>query len=205
MKTFSPRILFLIVLVALGTTGALVLSYTPAAAQDPHQKMITSRDLPESAAVSFDGYIHDFTEISHPLNKAEGPDSTYTKLKGSADLYDYSSVYMFSSLLREQRSYVGHWLYVYPTPEQAQKAAELFLQEVENAVPEQATRYHGTSKNKALTGEVRSIVNPEDGVDIFWFVATDGNILSLAMVDGLESETNKEVLQTIFDMDMQEN
>lgn len=205
MKAFSPRILLLTVLVAVGAAGAIILSYTTASAQDPQQKMITLRDLPENAVVSSDGYIRDFTEISHPLHKAEAPDTTDTKIEESADLYDYSSVYMFSSLLREQNAYIANWHYVYQNPEQAQKAAELFLQGVVNEASANAEQYPGVSKNKALTGEVLSIVNPEDGVNIFWFVATDGNILSLAMVDGLESETNKEVLRTMFDMDMQEN
>ncbi len=200
MKIFSLRILILTVLLAIGAAGALVVSSTPASAQDPHQKAIMSRDLPENAEVSFDGYVHDFTKISHPLNTAEVLDSKHEKFKGSVGLYDYSSVYMFTSVLRDQQAFVGHWLYVYQSPEQAQKAAELFLRELENDVYKTTERYHGTSNNKALTGEVFSVISFEDGVEIFWFVATDGNILSLAMVDGLDSETNQEVLRTIFAM-----
>ncbi|MFP4439962.1 MAG: hypothetical protein ACLFVO_22225 [Chloroflexaceae bacterium] len=203
MKAFSPRILLLTILLVVGAAGAIVLSHTIASAQDPHQTMLTLRDLPENAVVSSDGYIRDFTEISHPLHKAEPLDSADTQVEKSADLYDYSSVYMFSSLLREQKAYVANWQYVYQNPEQAQKAAELFLHQAVNQAPDKIERYPGTSKNKALTGEILSVVNPEDGVEVFWFVATDGNILSLAMVDGLESEANKEVLRTIFDM--QEN
>ncbi len=200
MKIVSTRTLILAVLAMMAGIGVLAVPSITAWAQDPNPKSIKRQDLPKNAVVSFDGYISDLTDISHPLNKAEAPDSVYTKLKKSPDLYDYSSVHMFSSVLQDQHAYVANWLYVYKNPGQAKRAADTFVQELLRQAPDKVDHYKGTSKNKALTGDVLSIFNPQEGVEIVWYVATDENILSLVMVDGLDSATNQEVLRSVLEL-----
>lgn len=201
MKLFSLRRSLLAIIAVLAGAGVLLFSGVTASAQDPRGKAINQQDLPPNAEVSFDGYLNP-EEISHPLNKAEGAGALYTKHKTTPGLYDYSSVYLYSSRLVDRGSYVANYLYEYKDPAQAQSAAAQFVQMVvtEANSLSQVDRSIGTSQKKEMTGEVMTVVNPEDGVELIWYVATNDNILSLVLVDGVDSNTNKALFRSTLDM-----
>jgi len=147
-------------------------------------------DLPAGSQLMSEGYI-EIANTSHPLHVADVPESAgLDRMAETPFLYNYKTIYHFSAFAADPFAAVANFVYTYPDAITARQALNWFEHEVLHGDAENVDAY---TTGKAIHGELYYLAGSE-GDHVYWFVATKGAHLFLAMANGLEKEATREAL-----------
>jgi hypothetical protein len=159
------------------------------------QKGVQLTDLPESAQLLKAGLV-DVDSISHPLNR----NATFGSAKelDREALYAYEKAYSFSALLPIEGVVVANLLYQYPSQVQAEKAAAILSDNLEQVGTQNKLHVlEGKGKRQSLRGQTYTLAGDEKD-SIYWFVSVEDNILFLLMTNGLEDAPTAEAFDSVI-------
>lgn len=148
--------------------------------------------LPQQIELEHSGPITSFALLTHPLTQDTSPGSPYNQVTDKT-LYAYTKADGRSGFLPDEQVYVGHWLYTYPSNDVAERALEIYLQQMSQAENAPHLTIEDIQVGEA-TGKMLIAIDPEvaleeqESVTTYWIVSRDGAVLSLIMVEGLGAE-----------------
>lgn len=142
-------------------------------------------DLPQEAQVVSDQYS--------PLDDDTHPLWQYVDL-GTSEASSFSAVYKIIAFLPVEGVSVANYQYQYSSAQDAQQSYTRFRDDI--------VKFSGFSvldsvDSIVVQGEILSAVGPE-GDTVQWFVGTRGNILTLLMVNGFDSESVDQTIQDLL-------
>lgn len=148
-------------------------------------------DLPEQAQ-PFSVGATDLSQPTHPFGLGVDENGALvTAVPGQEPLYTYQEAYSNGAYLPAGVA-IGNFLYRYPSPAQAQQAADLYATLLQdNATPLDSPMY--TDAN-GTPGRAFKVVGDE-GDFVYWFIGVKRDVVLLSMADG----TNDANVKGIFD------
>lgn len=191
MKTSSKLFAFLAIATVLITIGTRQSNHASAG---PVGIVLHQDLLPPDAQVTLDKRIDDDNEPSHPLyrepvtGRAETGSAAAEKsvaLKGPQ--HNYLTAHVKQVFVPSSKSMLINFAYEYADPAQAQLAAQALRKDI---------RGRPRVRVVNLKGGRAYQFKGDEGDDVFWFIGTTGNSLSLVLVNGLGADN----VSALFDI-----
>lgn len=173
----------------LVVSGAALAMDSPTPAIDLEDWALQSQDYPMRVQELSRGPVT-ARDVHHPLNHSN---TTFKNLPQFVYAYKdaYESGVVFAD--GDHSAFAGHYLYVYADATQAQAAAEALLKTFAQVTISEGKQFSGTF----MRGTSR-VFTASEGDRVHTFVGTQDNVVTLFIVNGLESDTLQTTYETLL-------